>query len=265
MAKWLNEEMVEKLEKQRELRDRAAKAGFTIGMTEQERQNHVFKKAHEEAMERKRLNVLANPGAEANTNYRHAVMRDAEMRAAREHEMERLGKELATREEEARQRRWGMAEQGREAAEFNKDAAIRTAEVQAASAEKVAGINTASAEKIAGINTSSEERISKDKGDVAKEVARIGKEGTTEAAAIQARAQEARTFAENMMKQRNVDEKTALDFAERRSAMITQLINSSKVHGKPRYTEAEAAKIIDERLKSQMPGKPRIDTRFVSN
>ena len=52
MAKWLNEEMVEKLEKQRELRDRAAKAGFTIGMTEQERQNHVFKKAHEEAMKR---------------------------------------------------------------------------------------------------------------------------------------------------------------------------------------------------------------------
>ena len=263
MARMLTKEEVERMEEQRELIDRARKAGnATAGMSDEERQRYVFNQAHADAMERRRQRVLADPSAEADTTYRHSVMRDAELRAARAHEAGMQGRELATREEEARQKRFGMSEQGMEAARLNKDAAIRAAELQTASAEKIAGINRDSAMGVAKINAESNEKISQGRDKTTIEVANVNYDTSVDTAATNARAQEARTFAENMMKQRMVDEKTAIEFAEKRSQMITQLINSSKVKGKPRYTEAEAMKIIDERMKGQLPGKPRVDDRF---
>lgn len=55
------EQKVIALEKQRELRARAAAAGSTLGMSEAERQKYVFKKAHDEAMKRKIARIRANP------------------------------------------------------------------------------------------------------------------------------------------------------------------------------------------------------------
>ena len=263
MARMLTKEEVERMEEQRELIDRARKAGnATAGMSDEERQRYVFNQAHADAMERRRQRVLADPSAEADTTYRHSVMRDAELRAARAHEAGMQGRELATREEEARQKRFGMSEQGMEAARLNKDAAIRAAELQTASAEKIAGINRDSAMGVAKINTESAEKINEGKDKTAIEVANVNYDTSVDTETVRARAQAAKEYAQEMMRHREVDEKAALEFSQKRSAMITQLINSTKVKGKPRYTEEEAARIIDQRLKSEMPGKPRVDDRF---
>lgn len=258
----LTKEEVEKMEEQRALRDRARAAGNpTAGMDWRERErygqqqlNERFKQASMDAMERRRLRTLANPSAEADTTYRHGVMRDEELRAARAHEMDRLGKELATREEEARQRRFGMAEQGMEAAKQNSEATIRAAKLQTAGAVQVAGINRDRELGVAKLNAESAEKINEGKNKTAVEVANVNYDTSVDTAQVQARAQEARTFAENMMKNREVDEKAALEFAQKRSAMITQLINSSKVGGMPKYTEEQAEEIIDRRLQGKLPG-----------
>lgn len=55
------EQKVLALEKQRELRERARAADPTFGMTEDQRQNYVFKKAQKEALERKLAHIRANP------------------------------------------------------------------------------------------------------------------------------------------------------------------------------------------------------------
>lgn len=255
----LTEEEVKRMEQQRELRDRAYK---TMSWNERKR----FDEAQEREMYDERYRAshggmsraeVAAAGPDGSGRQNAAIKRGFELQAQREFEQKRLGEELGTRRFEAEQRRFGMREQGRDAAEFNKDAAIRTAELQTASAQKIAGMNAASNEKIAGINTASAEKINEDRNKSAEEVATINKEGNVEAAAIQARAQAAKEYAEGLRRQRLVDDKTALEFSQKRSAMITQLINSSKQHGKPKYTEEQAARIIDERLKSELPGKPR--------
>lgn len=266
----LTEEEVRRMEQQRALQDRARAAGNpTAGMDwnerrrfEEEQERQMWDQRYRESHGGLSRAEVAAAGPNGSGRQYAAIKRGFELQAARQKEMEKLGKELATREQEAHEKRMGMREQGRDAAEFNKDAAIRTAELQTAGAAQVAGINRDRDLGVAKFNAESNERINKDKGDVAIDVARIGAEGATETAVVQARAQEARTFAENMMKNREVDEKTALEFSQKRSAMITQLINSTKVRGKPRYTEEEAARIIDERLKSQMPGKARVEDRF---
>lgn len=256
MARWLNEEMVKKLEEQRALRDRAAAAGFTVGMTEQERQNQVFKKAKEEAIERRRMNILANPNAETNTALRHSVMRNEEIRQAREQEMEKLGKELATREEEARQRRYGMEGQGKEAALANKEAAIRAAELQTASAQKIAGINAASAEKIAGINTASAEKINKEKMDTEYGRTELMTEGQVQAEEVKANAAAAQEYAQNLMRTRQLDEKTALAFSQRAIQQARQMVNQSKRRGRPTMTFEQAIEKVHQQNKEygRLPG-----------
>ena len=274
MARMLTKEEVERMEEQRELIDRARKAGnATAGMSEEERQRYVFNQAHADAMERRRQRVLADPSAEADTTYRHSVMRDAELRAARAHEAGMQGRELATREEEARQKRMGMAEQGMEAAKlrfgftdyegkYRPGGEVRLAEIQAANAEKIAGIKKESEMGVAKINAESAEKINEGKDKTAIEVANVNYDTSVDTETVRARAQAAKEYAQEMMRHREVDEKAALEFSQKRSAMITQLINLTKVKGKPRYTEEEAARIIDQRLKSEMPGKPRVDDRF---
>ena len=270
MPRMLTEDEVKRMEEQRALRDRAREAGnATAGMSWNERRR--FEEAQERQMWDQRFREthgglsraeVAAAGPNGSGRQYAAIKRGFELQAARQNEMEKLGKELATREQEAHEKRMGMREQGRDAAEFNKDAAIRAAELQTASAEKIAGINRDSAMGVAKINAESNEKISQGRDKTTIEVANVNYDTSVDTAATNARAQESRTFAENMMKQRMVDEKTAIEFAEKRSQMITQLINSSKVKGKPRYTEAEAMKIIDERMKGQLPGKPRVDDRF---
>ena len=110
----LTEEEVERMEKQRELQERAQRAVDPNALY-----NQRMKAAHEAAMERRRGRILANPSAETDTTLRHQVLRDEESRLAREHEMDRLGKELATRKEEAREKRIGMENQGLEAAKLH--------------------------------------------------------------------------------------------------------------------------------------------------
>ena len=275
MARMLTEEEVERMEKQRELQERAQKAGNpTAGMSEEERQKYVFRQAHEEAMERRRLNVLANPGAEANTNFRHSVMRDAEMRAARTHEMEMLGKELATREEEARQKRYGMAEQGMEAAKLrygytNYDGQyigggeVRLAETQAENAEKIATINAGSAEKIATINAGSAEKISREKNETAENVATTNKEGMVESERIKAQAQGAERLEERLRREREMKEEEAQKAIKMVMERARNIMQNSKRGGKTTMSEEEAirkAKIELEGL-GQLPGRKLGDYR----
>lgn len=265
MARMLTEEEVKRMEEQRALRERAQKAGNpTAGMSwiEKERYNQQqlndrFRQAHEDAMERKRLSVLANPAAEANTNYRHSVMRDDEMRAARAHEMDRLDKELETREKEAHEKRMGMREQGRDAAEFNKEAAIKAAELQTARAKEIAGINAQSNEKIADINAQSKEKINKDNNDTNVDVATITKEGNVDVAKIQAEAQEKRQMAENLMRERQLDDKSAIAITEAATEMVKN--SKNKRTGVPTMTYDEAVKKVLQQRKAtgQSVGTPR--------
>ncbi len=259
MAKMLTEEEVEKIEKQRELQDRARAAGSTAGMGWNERKR--FEEAQERQMWDQRFREthgglsraeVAAAGPNGSGRQYGAIKRGFELQAAQAHEMDRLGRELATRETEAHERRMGMREQGRDAAEFNKDAAIRTAELQTASAKEIAGINAQSNEKIAGINTASAEKINEDRNKSAEEVATINKEGNVEAAAIQARAQAAQQYAQNLMKLRQVDEESAWNFAKKRADMIAQMRAKQK-----NLSEDAAARLVDERLKGGLPGKPR--------
>ena len=255
----LTEEEVEKLEQQRDLRDRARAAGSTAGMSWNERKR--FEEAQERQMWDQRFREthgglsraeVAAAGPNGSGRQNAAIKRGFELQAQREFEQKKLGEELGTRRFEAEQKRLGMREQGRDAAEFNKDAAIRTAELQTASAQKIAGINAASNEKIAGINTASAERISTDRNKSAEEVAQINKEGVVESAGINARAQAAQQYAQNMMKQRQVDEETAWNFAKKRADMIAELMAKQK-----HLSEDAAAGLVDERLKGGLPGKQR--------
>ena len=262
MARMLTEEEVRRMEEQRELRDRARAAGNpTAGMDWNERRR--FEEAQERQMWDQRFREthgglsraeVAAGGPNGSGRQYAAIKRGFELQAARQNEMEKLGRELATREEEARQKRFGMAEQGMEAAKQNREAAIRAAELQTAGAAQVAGINRDRDLGVAKLNAESAEKINEGKNKTAVKVAKVNYETGVDTAQVQARAQEARTFAENMMKNRQVDEKAALEFAQKRSAMITQLINSSKVRGKPKYTEEQAEEIIDRRLQGQLPG-----------
>lgn len=262
MARMLTEEEVERMEEQRELIDRARKAGnATAGMSEEERQRYVFNQAHADAMERRRQRVLADPSAEADTGYRHSVMRDAELRAARAHEAGMQGRELATREEEARQKRMGMAEQGMEAARLNKDAAIRAAELQTASAKDIATINKDSAQGVAKINAESNEKINADKNKTALELGNINYDTSVDTETVRANAQAAKEYAQEIMRQRTVDEKTAMEYGNKVIAEAWKRVQESKnkITGKATMTMDEAIKRVEEerRRMGQVPGEPR--------
>ncbi len=107
MAKVLTEEEVEKLEKQRELQSRAQAATDPNALY-----NQRMQRAHEAAMERQRGYIMRNPNAETNTTLRHQVLREQELRAAREHELGMQKNELETREKESYDKRMGMENQG---------------------------------------------------------------------------------------------------------------------------------------------------------
>lgn len=265
MPRMLTEEEVKRMEEQRALRDRARAAGNpTAGMDWNERRR--FEEAQERQMWDQRFREthgglsraeVAAAGPNGSGRQYAAIKRGFELQAARQNEMEKLGKEMATREQEAHEKRMGMREQGRDAAEFNKDAAIRAAELQTAGAAQVAGINRDRDLGVAKLNAESNERINKDKGDVAIDVARIGAEGATETAAVQARAQAAQQYAQNLMKQRQVDEESAWNFAKKRADMIAELRAKQK-----NLSEDAAARLVDERLKGGLPGKARVEDRF---
>lgn len=264
MARMLTEDEVKRIEEQRALRDRARAAGSTAGMDWNERKR--FEEAQERQMWDKRFREthgglsraeVAAAGPDGSGRQYAAIKRGFELQAQREFEQKRLGEELGTRRFEAKQKRLGMREQGRDAAEFNKEAAIRAAELQTAGAAQVASINRDRDMGVAKINAESNERINKDKGDVAIDVARIGAEGATETAGVQARAQAAQQYAQNLMKQRQVDEESAWNFAKKRADMIAELRAKQK-----HLSEDAAARLVDERLKGGLPGKARVEDRF---
>ena len=259
MARWLREEEVKKLEEQRALRERVKEAGFSQGLPESERLEQVFKKAQENAIERRRRNILANPNAETDTTLRHSVLRDDELRSARAHEMDRLGKELATREEEARQRRFGMAEQGMEAAKANREAAIRAAELQTAGAEKVAGINKDKEVEVAKLNADSNKDMNKEKLDNEYDRTKLMADAQVRAEEVKANAQASQQYAENLMKTRQVDERVAMQYAQRAIEEARRMVNASKRNGRPTMTFEQAiAKVHEQNTNwGRLPGRER--------
>ena len=273
MARMLTEEEVAKMERQHELRGRAYK---TMSWNERKR----FEEAQEREMYEERYRgshgglsraEVAAAGPDGSGRQNAAIKRGFELQAQREFEQKRLGEELGTRRFEAEQRRKGMAEQGMKAAEFNKEAAIRAAELQTASAEKVAGINTAGAKEIAEINSNRDKdvetirgknalEVAKDQGDAQTEVARINKEGIVEAEREKAAAQTRSEYAQNLMRQRMVDERTAWQYSGRIMQEAQKLRNSTKRNGRPTMSLEEAM----ERVKRGMPepGKKREDYTY---
>lgn len=268
MARMLTEEEVERLEKQRELRERARAATSQEGLMrfreaqERKRQDALYRESHG-GLSKAEVQAAGPDGS--GRQYR-AIARGAELQAARTHEMDRLGRELATREEEALQKRMGMAEQGMEAAKQNKEAAIRAAELQTASAKDIATINKDSAMGVAKINAESNEKINKDRNYASVDVANINKDATVEAATVNANAQAAQQYAQDLMRQRQVDEKTALTYGQSVVAEAQRLVNSTKNKqtGKPTMTLEEAIKQIDEKRKKagQMTGTQRPLSEF---
>lgn len=259
MARMLTEEEVGRMEKQRELRERAYK---TMSWNERKR----FDEAKEREMYDERYRAshgglsraeVAAAGPDGSGRQYAAIKRGFELQAQREFEQKKLGEELGTRRFEAEQKRFGMREQGRDAAEFNKEAAIRAAELQTASAEKIAGINTASAEKIAGINTASAEKINKEKMDTEYDRTKLMTEGQVQAEEVKANAAAAQEYAQNLMRTRQLDEKTALAFSQRAIQQARQMVNQSKRRGRPTMTFEQAIEKVHQQNTEygRLPGK----------
>jgi len=131
MARMLTEEEVEKLEQQRALQSRAQAATDPNALY-----NQRMAAAHAAAMERRRGYIELNPNAETNTELRHQVMRENELRAAHERQKDILGTPDVTRIEEARERRLGMEDQG-----------VGAAKIRAQADKDILGQNLADKEK----------------------------------------------------------------------------------------------------------------------
>ena len=136
MAKiWTEEEV--------ELQDRARAANPTAGMSFNERTRYRWEQERKLDEDRFRAShgglsraEVAAAGPNGSGRQYAAIRRGFELQAAREHEMKTRAAELATREEEARQKRFGMENQGSEAAKANAEGAFKVAELNAGSAEK---------------------------------------------------------------------------------------------------------------------------------
>lgn len=251
MARMLTEEEVEKLEKQRELQSRAQAATDPNALY-----NQRMAAAHAAAMERRRGYIESNPNAETDTALRHQVMREKELRAAHERQKDIMGTEDVTRIEEARQKRLGVENQG-----------LGAATIRAQADKDILGLNLADKEKqrqhelamlgqtqtFQGTQNEAERKnrlaISQEQGDAA-----------VDAATVQAQAQEARIYAENLMKTRNLDQRQAMQFARMREQKINKIMEQrrSKQTGKYTITREEAAKMADEELENQgLPGTAR--------
>ena len=192
-------------------------------------------------------------GRDGSGSQAKGMARAMELQAAREHEAGMQGKEMDTRIKEAELKRLGMKEQGSDAAKSHSDATIRAAELQAASAEKIAGINKDRDLGVAEWGYKGK----KDEGDAKVEAAGLQADATVKATEVQAQAQEARLYAENLMKTRNLDQRQAMQFARMREQKINKIMEQrrSKQTGKYTITREEAAKMADEELERQgLPG-----------
>lgn len=217
--------------------------------------NEAADEASYRAWEEKKARILKNPSAEPDTKLRNMVLRQAELDAANDRQRKILGTEDVTRIKEAQERRLGMENQG-----------VGAATIRAKAEKEMQGLTLADKEKQRQHELEMLGRTQTFQGTQAEaerknkfDIADVQAEAQENTARIQAQAQETRMYAENMMKQRQVDEESAMKFAEKRSQMISQLIGATKDKrtGRPRYTEEEAAKIIDARLEGQLPGTER--------
>ena len=192
----LTEEEVERMEKQRELQERAQRAVDPNALY-----NQRMKAAHEAAMERRRGRILANPSAETDTTLRHQVLRDEESRLAREHEMKTQAAELATREEEARQKRLGMENQGASAAGRKADADTFVAQIQAGGADRQREHELAmlkQQQEFGGLQNDAERKNK-------LEIANLQGQSAVGAARAQAEARAADIAAKNALEQGKID------------------------------------------------------------
>lgn len=202
-----------------------------------------------------RSEVLAL-GPDGSGRQARGIARAAELQTAREHEAGMKGRELDTRLKEAEQKRLGMKEQGSDAA------AIR------AKADKdMLGLTLGDKEKqrehertmlgqqqtFQGAQNTAERQNRLD-------IAKTQGSSAVDVATVQAQAQEARIYAENLMKTRNLDQRQAMQFARMREQKINKIMEQrrSKQTGKYTITREEAAKMADEELENQgLPGTAR--------
>ncbi len=247
---WTEEE-VRKIEEQRELQLRAQRA-----MDPNALYNDRMKMAHEAAMERRRERIIANPNAETDTTLRHSVLRNEEMRLARDHEMRRLGEELSTRRQESEDKKEGMIGQGSKAAEFNADAVKRKAEKEAASAMSVAETNAKRDVDIAGITTKSNEKINEDKNDAAVEIAQIQGRATVDAEGIKAEDLAAQRMAERLMRERKMSEQEQTEAMKELRERAERLMKEAEKSGK-RISPEKAMQMAKQYMEKwdRMPGR----------
>ena len=253
MARMLTEEEVERLEKQRELQGRAQAATDPNALY-----NQRMAAAHAAAMERRRGYIELNPNAETDTKLRHQVLRENELAAAQGRELEKMGTMDVTREREAELKMLGMRDQGMGAARLNAEAAkhesdnrFRAAELEWGARERMGTADNATKFKLGEM----EGKWRKDTNDANVEIAGLQADATVQAAREKATAE----FARDLMQQRQLDQKTALQYAQGRSQRALKMVNDSKNKntGKARLTYEEALKRIDEedKVTGNLPGR----------
>lgn len=253
----LTEEEVEKLEQQRELRERARAATSQEGLMrfrearERERQDQLYRESHG-GLSKAEVQAAGPNGS--GRQYR-AIARGAELQAAREHEMKKFGEEMSTRRDEAFQKRMGMAEQGMEAARMNKDATIRAAELgaanvktQAKSSERIAGINQKGALEVANAQGEWALKTKKEEGDAHVEAARLTSAATVDAATETAAAQARKDYAEAMVRNKEKDAGEAWKRSNDVMQRAIQLQRNYRKKGKNQISLEEAMQMVRKEM-----------------
>jgi hypothetical protein len=186
------------------------------------------------------------------------IRRAAELQAAHGRELEKMGTMDVTREREAELKMIGMRDQGMGAARLNAAAAkhdsdnrFRAAELEWGARERMGTADNATKLKLGEM----EGKWRKDTNDANVEIAGVQADATVQAAREKATAE----FARDLMQQRQLDQKTALQYAQGRSQRALKMVNDSKDRrtGKARLSYEEALKRIDEEDKAtgNLPGR----------
>ena len=197
-------------------------------------------------------------GPDGSGRQARGIARAAELQAAHGRELEKMGTMDVTREREAELKMIGMRDQGMGAAKLNAEAAkydsdnrFRAAELEWGARERMGTAENATKLKLG----ETEGKWRKDANDANVEIAGLQAEATVQAAREQATTQ----FARDLMQQRQLDQKTALQYAQGRSQRALKMMNDSKDRwtGKARLSYEEALKRIDEEDKAtgNLPGR----------
>ena len=254
------EARVEEMEKMRDLELREARAQgrkYAPGMS------FAQMNAQDNAEKRSKLD------SEAQWRYRtlggmmsQGERRRAEMLAMGVSDRERFiadnafrDSELKTRETEARYKAEGMRDQGAKAAEHNKDATIRKAEIDAATTEKqfasqkeIAAAQNASNEKVAGINANAQVNVQTEKNKGTG----IAGDWAVKTEQERAKTEAAKAAAQERVYQNRYGERSATTDNAKIANIATQLSKNKKYR---KYTPEQLRELAERMYRQGQSGE----------